>query len=176
MNKIIKYNNHSYELFIENIEIISKIKKIAHNLNDVYLNKEVVFIGILNGCIEVLEELVKHLHFKYKIEYIDLSSYVGTTQKKIIHKNDTMNTNLNGKNIILVDDIIDGGNTMKYSKKYIMKYNPRNVRVISLLLRKKTKSLCDWYGFEIKNKYVIGYGMDIDNLFRDLKDIYIQID
>ena len=75
----------------------------------------------------------------------------------------------------MIEDIIDSGSTIIFLKNYFKDIKSK-LKIVSLLVKNNTDSLCEWYGFKIENKFVIGYGMDINNLFRDLKDIYIEKD
>ena len=79
------------------------------------------------------------------------------------------------KNVLLLEDIIDSGKTIKYLKKYISSLSPKSYKVASLLVKSNNIELCDWYGFKISDKFVIGFGLDLDESFRYLKDIYIKV-
>ena len=174
MSKIIKHNKHAFIKYINNENIINSIKKISRKINSQYINQELYIIGLLDGCKPTLDELTKRMTIDFQINTIKVSSYEGMKQKKIKFENILTKEKNKIKNILIVDDIVDTGNTIKNIKKYILSIYPNiNLKIFSLLVKKESLDLCDWFCFEIPNKYVIGYGMDIDNLFRDLKDIYI---
>ena len=173
MKKILIHENKKFELYIKNKDIILQTKRIAAEINRLYNGKKLLFIGILNGCEPFLNDLSNKITVPYKIDYLKISSFIGTNRGKLIFKKDIDKRVLVDKIVFIVEDIVDSGNTITYIKKYFKNNFLVKPKIISLLVKKKTKRLCDWYGFEIENKYVIGYGMDINNLFRDLNDIYI---
>tara|TARA_Y100000590_G_scaffold436579_1_gene557301 strand:- start:187 stop:729 length:543 start_codon:yes stop_codon:yes gene_type:complete len=174
IKKQISHNNDKYVLLYDNNKICQVVKNISLELNNYYSYKnDILIIGVLDGCMKIIEEFKKHLDFKYKIDYLSIKSYKGKKRGEIKFKNND-NIDFLNKNVIVFDDIIDSGSTILFLKDIIKNNNPKSIRVFSLLVKKNSKHLADWYGFEIKNKYVIGYGMDINNLFRDLKHIYIQ--
>ena len=175
MSNIIKYEDIKFEKYIDNIQIIERSKEIADNINADYINEEIVFIGVLNGCIPFMNVLLSNISNIYSYNFIKVSSYSGTKSGDInlelgISKKDIFN-----KNIVIVEDIIDRGKSIKFINNYINQYGPKSLKVVSLLVKKESIGLCDWYGFKISDKFVIGFGMDIDGSFRYLKDIYIKI-
>ena len=175
MDDVINYNNLSFTKYIEHRKIISKIKDLSNKINKMYQNEGLHIIGLLDGCLPTLNELIKHILIDFDVHMLKVSSYKGMKRGKInFIKDARLDFDIKYKNILLVDDIIDSGKTIKEMKKYIsQKYLDVNLKVLSLLVKTTSKNLCEWYCFEIPNKYVIGYGMDINNLFRELDDIYI---
>ena len=103
-----------------------------------------------------------------------ISSYTEFKSGKINFKSNLGKEDIENKNIIIVDDIIDTGKTIKYVKNYLEKFNPKKIKIASLLVKDSSLKLSDWFGFKIEDEFVIGYGMDLNNQFRDLKDIYIR--
>ena len=113
-----------------------------------------------------------HLDFKNNIEYVDISSYKG--KKRVEIKSLPFDINIQNQNILIIDDICDTGNTLSYVTDLINKNNPKSVRT-SVLLKKKIKNSIfkpDDYLFLIPNKFVVGYGLDFNNKYRFLKEIY----
>jgi len=175
MNEIIKYQDIQFKKYLKNEQIISRTKEIANAINREYKNKEILFIGILNGCIPFMNVLLSNISNAYSYNFIKISSYSKTESGDInfelgITKEDVFN-----KNIIIVEDIIDSGKSIKFINHYLEQYQPKSLKVASLLIKKESIRLCDWYGFKISDKFVIGFGMDIDDSFRDLKDIYQKV-
>ena len=175
MSNIIKYDNIEFEKYIDNIQIIERSKEIANNINVDYINEEIVFIGVLNGCIPFMNTLLSNISNSYSYNFIKISSYSGTKSGDIdfelgVNKKDVFN-----KNVVVVEDIIDSGKSIKFINNYINQYEPKTLKVVSLLVKKESIGLCDWYGFKISDKFVIGFGMDIDDSFRYLKDIYQKV-
>ena len=175
MSDIIKYNNIEFKKYIDNIQIVERSKEIADNINTDYINEEIVFIGVLNGCIPFMSVLLSNTANVYSYNFIKISSYSGTKSGDIdfelgLNKKDVFN-----KNIVIVEDIVDSGKSIKFINNYINQYRPKTLKVVSLLVKKESIGLCDWYGFKISDKFVIGFGMDIDDSFRYLKDIYQKV-
>ena len=104
-----------------------------------------------------------------------ISSYKGMKRDQIKLDLDVDKESLKGKDVLLIEDIVDSGNTIKYIKEHFKGFNIKSLSVLALFVRSQSKEQVDWFLYEIKNnKYIIGYGMDCNNLFRDLKDIYIE--
>ncbi len=166
-----------FSKYILDHEINNIVIKLSNELNNCYKNKSPLIIGITNGCIYFMMDLLKKVNFKYEIDFIKASSYQGTKSMDLNLDNIESNKFKN-KDILIVEDIIDTGKTMNKIYSDILKCNPKDIKLITLL-NKNTKNRnlqfeIDWVGFNIVDKYVIGYGMDYNNLFRYLKDIYIE--
>ena len=174
--KEIIHENKKFITYINNKEINDFINKLSTELNIKYENKRILLIGVLNGCMPFIEDLVDRLKFENDVDFVKLSSYDGQERGQIVFekRNKIKDFKLYDE-IIIIEDIIDSGSTILFLKDYF-KQILFKLKIISLLVKNKTDLLCDWYGFKIENKFVIGYGMDINNLFRDLKDIYIEED
>ena len=172
----ILFNNKKFVTYITNGKIKNFINELSIDLNKNYKNKKILFIGILNGCGPFMEDLIKELDFDYAVDFIKLSSYVGQERGEIVFEKKNKITNYElYDDIIIIEDIIDSGSTILFLNEYFKNVISK-IKIISLLVKNKTDKLCNWYGFKIENKFVIGYGMDINNLFRELKDIYIEKD
>ena len=160
------------KLLISNNKLQSAIKLFANKLNTHYENKEVIIIAILKGAVLFLQDLYDHLDFQNNIEYVDISSYKGKKRGEIISL--PFEINIQNQNILIIDDICDTGNTLSYITDLINKNNPKSVRT-SVLLKKKINNtifIPDDYLFLIPNKFVVGYGLDFNNKYRFLKEIY----
>ena len=175
MSNIIKYDDIEFEKYIDNIQILERSKEIADNINADYINKEIVFIGVLNGCIPFMNLLLSNISNIYSYDFIKISSYFGTKSGDIDFELGVSKKDIFNKHIVVVEDIVDSGKSIKFITDYINQYRPKTLKVISLLVKKESIGLCDWYGFKISDKFVIGFGMDIDGSFRDLKDIYKKV-
>ena len=177
MSRKINYDKSTFEVYINNQEIENRIKEISNELNIDFKDKNPIFIGVLNGCIYFMMDLLKNIEFDYEIDFVKVKSYIGMKQYDISSSLLDFEY-LKNKNVIIVVDIIDSGNTINFLYNEIMKNDPKSCTVITLLKKEKVKNFdkdkINYFGFEIKNKFVIGYGLDINNLFRNLKDIYIK--
>jgi len=173
MNKI-KYKNFIFEKYILNIDIIKRCKIIAENIDTEYTGEEILFIGLLEGCLPFMQTLLNSINSKHNSLFLKISSYKGFESGKIDFKSDIEKKDIYNKNVIIVDDIIDTGKTVKYVKKYLSELEAKKIKIASLLVKDSSIKLTDWFCFKISNDFVIGYGMDLDDKFRDLKDIYIR--
>ena len=177
MSRKINYDKSTFEVYITNQKIENRIREISNELNIDFKDKNPIFIGVLNGCIYFMMDLLKNIEFDYEIDFVKVKSYIGMKQYDISSSLLDFEY-LKNKNVIIVEDIIDSGNTINFLYNEIMQNNPKSCTIITLLKKEKVKNFdkdkINYFGFEIKNKFVIGYGLDINNLFRNLKDIYIK--
>ena len=153
MSETITYNNNTFIKYIENKEIIIKIKKLCDELNKTYKDEKLHIIGLLDGCIPTLNELTKHIIIDYEITTIKVTSYKGMKQGDITFKDIIDEKKIINSNVLIVDDIIDSGNTIKNIKQYILNKSANvNLKTLSLLVKEDGLQLCDWYCFKIPNK------------------------
>ena len=171
------HNNCRFIKYISEDSIKRRILSLAYDINKKYNNKTPLIICVLNGAVYFTMDLIKNFDFSYKIDFIKIKSYSNMKRGKITFEVFDFNL-LANEDVIIVEDIIDSGKTLKFLLKEIENYNLKSLSIVTLLkknsINKINKEAIDWYGFEINDKYVIGYGLDINNLFRELKDIYIK--
>ena len=164
--------NHELKTMIEYKSIQSKINNFATQLNSEYINKELIIICILKGAVPFLKDLCNNLNIDYDIYFMDINSYKGMERNKITSENITFD--VKNKNILVIDDICDTGHTLKYITKELKNKNPKTI-ITAVLLNKVIKSKvfnANTSLFEIPDKFVVGYGLDFNNKYRFLKDIY----
>ncbi len=172
---MIKHKELKFEKYLKNKDIVREIGRITNDIDNYYSNEEILFIGVLNGCIPFMNQILSNSTNSYSYQFIQISSYLGTESGDLkLHLGLDEKYILN-KNVVIVEDIIDSGKSIKYLKKYISKMNPKSIKIASLLVKKANIELCDWYGFKISDKFVIGFGLDLDGSFRYLKDIYKKV-
>lgn len=161
--------------------IQDKIKELAEVINSNYDNEEIYVICVLKGGVMFATDLVKHLSMPVKMEFIRLSSYGSSTNSSgKVRAVDISLPDLNGKNVIIIEDIIDTGLTAKFLLDFIdNNFQTKSTEFCSLLDKKcfrKTEIEADYVGFEIDDKFVIGYGLDFDGLYRNLPYIgYVEV-
>ena len=162
-------------------EIQEKVKEVAKVLNNDYKDEEVCVICVLKGSVMFTVDLVKHLTMPVQMEFIRLSSYGSSTSSSgKVRAVDISLPDLNDKNVLIVEDIIDTGLTAKFLLDFIdNNFHTKSTKFCSLLDKKccrKTDIESDYVGFAIDNKFVIGYGLDFDGQFRNLPYIgYIEV-
>lgn len=178
MNKI-EIHNKGFEILLENETISKRTRLIGIQLNLDYEEKCPLFIGVLNGSFLFMADLLKEVDISCEVGFIKVASYHGTESSGQIKKTFGLPDDLQGRDIIIVEDIVDTGLTLKYILEKVYAQNPNSVRVCSLLF--KPAALLQpieeltYVGFEIPNEFVVGYGLDYDGLGRNLKDIYRAI-
>ncbi|MBQ8460225.1 hypoxanthine phosphoribosyltransferase [bacterium] len=171
------------EIKIEDLKVLfseeqikAKIKELAKEMNDFYKGEEVIAICVLKGSVLFMSDLTRELNMPLKMEFIRLSSYGSsmTTSGKV-NAVDIKLPDLNGKNVLIVEDIVDTGLTAKFLIDFIhMNFQVKTFKFCSLLDKKitrKTDVEPDYYCFDVDDKFVVGYGLDYDGYFRNLKYI-----
>jgi hypoxanthine phosphoribosyltransferase len=174
--KTIAVGDRTFEIMIENDNINKRTRLLGIQLNLDYENRRPIFIGVLNGSFLFMADLLKEMEIDCEVGFIRVSSYHGTESSGTIKEVFGMPQDLAGRNIILVEDIVDTGFTLKYILEKVYLQEPASVSVCTLLykpdaIQTEIKEL-EYIGFEIPNEFVVGYGLDYDGLGRNLKDIY----
>ena len=175
MNKI-EIHDKGFEIFLENETICKRTRLIGIQLNVDYEEKCPIFIGVLNGSFLFMADLLKEIDIACEVGFIRVASYHGTESSGQIKEAFGLPEDLEGRDVIIVEDIVDTGLTLKYILEKVNALKPASVRVCSLLF--KPAALLQpieeltYVGFEIPNEFVVGYGLDYDGLGRNLKDIY----
>ena len=163
-----------FEKYILENDVYKRNVELSKELNDFYKDKNPLVIGVLNGCIYFMMDILNLCDFDYSVDFIRAKSYRGMESAKLNIEYFSDKKLIKDKYILIVEDIIDSGKTISNIYKKLSTCKPKNIKIISLL--SKVESVdeidIDWCGFKIENKYVIGYGLDYNNLFRNLKDIY----
>ena len=163
---------------ISSSEISNRVFDIANDINREYCSKSPLFIGVLNGSFIFLADLVRCLNIDVEISFIKARSYNGRQKSDIIKFDFFDFDNIEGKDIIIIEDIVDTGDTVsKIRNKMINKAN--SVAIAAFLLKPNKAKLnfeIDWVGFEIPDEFVVGYGLDYNQKFRNLKGIYQGIE
>ena len=178
---MISYNGKKFKKFISNKKIKKIIKNNCFKINEHYgYKEEIIILCVLNGSVTLLSDMLKYLTIKYKIDYIELSSYKGGTKStgKINVVKDML-LNPKNKKILIIEDIVDSGTTLNYLYNRLNSIGCDDVKVFSLLfkpIKYKYSNKIDWYGIDIDDKFVLGYGMDYDFKFRGLLDIYYMLE
>ena len=166
------------ELMINQNDIKSKIIEIAQIIDQDYKYEEIVIIMIMKGAFILTSDLVREIKSPFSIEAITCSSYGQNGSKRGSLKiKGIEDLDLKSKNVLIVDDIFDSGNTLSNVVKEVLKQNPKSVKSLVLLMKKTPNRIKDvilpsYYLFEIEDKFVIGYGLDYKEYFRGLKGIY----
>ena len=153
-------------------EIDYRVKELSKELYSIYKKEEVVFICTLKGAVFFACDLLKKYKGEARIEFLRVSSYKGKTSTGKIELNLSISKeNIEGKNVIIIEDIVDTGHTLKFLKGYISDMNPKTLKICTLLDKKSRREVdidADYVGFEVEDLFVIGYGLDYDQKYRNL--------
>ena len=167
--------SHNLIELISKTEISDRVEKIASDISASFKNETVIFVVVLNGAIFFASDLARAVSIDCKLDFIKVSSYTGTKSDGKVKLEKDLSLDVNGKNIIIIEDIVDTGLTVKYLKKHISMKNPKSIRIASLLLKPDKAKLpfnIDWVGFEISTEFAVGYGLDYNQELRNLNAIY----
>ena len=175
MATTVTIKDKSFETYLSEETIQSRIKEISEQINIDYKGGKPFFIAILNGSFMFAADLFKHLTVDAEICFIKLASYEGLKSTGNVVTSIGLDDDLFGKEVIIVEDIVDTGKTLHHFLPKLMHQQPKSMRIASLLHKSEATVYPikpDYVGFDIPNKFVVGYGLDYDGLGRNLKEIY----
>ena len=167
--------NTELSMYLSKDDINNRLKEMANQLSEKYCDEYPVIIGILNGSFVFMADLIRKIDFECEIDFMKVNSYVGKETSGKIQLEKDININIEDRRVIIVEDIIDSGLTMNYLHKHISAYNPRDITIVTLLSKNNNYTLnfnIDIIGFEITSEFVVGYGLDLDQRFRQLDSLY----
>jgi hypoxanthine phosphoribosyltransferase len=172
---MIHLHDKTFVPFISSDEIKFAIKNMAKQMSDDLFDETPIFIGVLNGSFMVLSDLMKNYRGMCEVEFVKLASYEGTQSTNEVKQLIGLNRNLEGKTVVIVEDIVDTGNTIEELKAMLKKQNVKHLKIATLFLKpevfKKDIKL-DYVGMRIPNSFIVGFGLDYDGLGRNLPDVY----
>jgi hypoxanthine phosphoribosyltransferase len=158
-------------VFLSAEQIQAKVRELGALINRDYAGQEVVLVCVLNGSFIFCADLIRHINVPVQVEMVSLSSYEGTESTGQVSFRLDVKQSLVGKNVILVEDIVDTGLTISFLLKHFKLKNVKSLKLCSLLLKRarlKIEVPVDYLGFDIEDKFVIGYGLDFDGRYREL--------
>ena len=158
-------------------EIESTVKKLAAAVTADYKSKNPLLLGILKGSFMFMADLVRHLDFPLEIEFVRLSSYgSGQQTSGKVKMVQGLKLDIRGRHALVVEDIVDTGNTTAFLMEYLKKKNPASLRLCALTdkpSRRRVPVQIDYTGLTVPDKFLIGYGLDCDEKYRNLPDICV---
>ncbi|MCL4117840.1 UNVERIFIED_CONTAM: hypothetical protein GTU68_016417 [Idotea baltica] len=175
MNSVIKLQDKEFVPYISEEDIDSKIAELAAKINQDYKDKQPIILCILSGSFIFTADLVRKLSIPHQIEFVRYSSYSGTSSTGQISKILGLRVDIKNQDIIIVEDIIDTGFTISTAIRELFVSEPQSIKVASLLFKPDAiqhEVPLDYIGFEIPNKFVVGYGLDYNELGREIPSIY----
>jgi hypoxanthine phosphoribosyltransferase len=172
-------HDKKFRISIDSGKIQDAIGKMAQKMNQELKDKDVVFVAILNGAFMFASDLMKRISFSCRITFLKLASYEGTDSTCEIKQLIGLNESLNGKTVVVIDDIVDTGVTLDSIIRQVTSFQPAAIKIATLLLKPgpyKYQYKPDYVGFSIAHDFVIGYGLDYKGYGRNLESIYTIID
>lgn len=166
------------KVLINESRLEKRIDELAKEIERDYKGKEIVFLGVLKGCVTFLVELAKRIKNDVSFEFIEVSSYEGTDSTGNIKINKDITQSIEGKDVIIIEDIIDTGRTLSFLVDLLKSKNPNSLKIATLLSKPSRRIIelnVDYIGFRIEDKFVVGYGLDYNQKYRNLPYIgYIE--
>jgi hypoxanthine phosphoribosyltransferase len=172
---LIQLKDKSFKPFIHADTIEQRVKDLAQIIDRDYVSKRPVFVVMLKGAFLFAADLLKKVQVDCEVAFVRLSSYEGTQSTGQVRLLMPFHENLQGKDVIIVEDIVDSGKTLHHFIPLLKEQQPASVRIATLLFKPQSLQHIiypDYVGFEIPETFVVGYGMDFDELGRNLPDIY----
>lgn len=167
------------EVLIPAARIAARVAELGATISSDYGNREIVIIGVLKGSFMFMADLLRHITSPVTLEFMAARSYeAGTTTSGQIEVTKDLGRPIEGKDVLLVEDIIDTGLTLNYLKLLLAQRQPRSLKTAAFLdkpSRRRIQISGEYIGFEIEDKFVVGYGLDFEQKYRNLKDLCVLV-
>ncbi len=174
--KRVTLHDKTFEISIPNGRIMAAIDELAGRINRDYAGKQVpLFLGVLNGAFMFMGELMQRIEFPCEISFVKLASYRGTRSTGAVSELIGLTDNTRGRDVIVVEDIVDTGESVSHILRSLVGHEPASVRVATLLYKPdacKASVTVDYPALAIPNDFIVGFGLDYNQLGRNLRDIY----
>ncbi|MBC7523926.1 MAG: hypoxanthine phosphoribosyltransferase [Flavobacterium sp.] len=172
---MIQLHDKTFESFISKEELDFSVANLAQLISEDFQDEVPIFIGVLNGSFRFLADLTKNYNFPCEVNFIKVASYQGTESTNQVNQIIGLNQDVTGRTVIIVEDIVDTGNTIVELKKMFKSHNVKHLKIATLFLKPdayKHNIKLDYVGIRIPNKFIVGYGLDYDGLGRNLNEVY----
>lgn len=158
-------------------EILAKVSELGAQISKDYEGKEPIFVGVLKGCFVFMADLMRTVDLPCQIDFMAVSSYGnGTTSSGNVQITKDLSYDISGRDVLIVEDILDSGVTLNYLIGYLGNRNPNSIKIVTLFdkpARRKAPIQADYFGFEVPDAFVVGYGLDYAEKYRNLPYIGI---
>ena len=174
--KEVRILDKTFKELITGEAIQKRVDELAAAINNDLGEKDVLFLGILNGAFLFAADLFKRIEFPARISFVKLASYAGTKSSGSIKELIGWNEDITGKTVVVVEDIVDTGTTLERIMTELVMYKAAEIKIVTALFKSgvyKGKTVIDYVGFEIPDDFVVGYGLDYDGYGRNLPSVYI---
>jgi hypoxanthine phosphoribosyltransferase len=176
---IVKIKDKSFKTFIPEEEILKRVKIVADKLNKDMEGKNPLFLAVLNGSFVFAADLMRYITKPCEISFVKLASYQGTASTGVVKEIFGVNEDLQGRTVVIIEDIVDTGRTMKRMLESLGTRSPESLHICTLLLKPEKLEMplnIEYVAMEIPNDFIVGYGLDYDQQGRNLRDIYTVVD
>ncbi|MGA3084603.1 MAG: hypoxanthine phosphoribosyltransferase [Thermodesulfobacteriota bacterium] len=157
-------------------EIQKRVKELARSISKDYKKEELILIGVLKGAFVFMSDLARNLSIPVKMDFVRLASYgSGNKSQGKIHFTKAIELPIRDKHILVVEDIVDSGLTLKFLQEFLKKENPKSVRICALVDKSERREVpitIDYCGFSVPKGFIVGYGLDFDEQYRHLPGLY----
>ena len=171
----VQVKDKQFELFIPESKLLSEIERVAAEINRDFQKKDPLFLIVLNGSFMFASDLMKNIQIPVEVSFVKLSSYAGTVTTEQVKELIGLNEDISGRDIVIVEDIVDTGLTMKDMIALVESGNPASISICTMLYKpNKIKVDLDikYVAMEIPDDFIVGYGLDYDGYGRNLREIY----
>lgn len=166
-------------ILIKEKDILKKVKELGKQINHDYKNRNPILIGVLKGAFVFMADLLREIEIPIEVDFLSIYSYNGKESSGVVRITHDLSLNIENHEVILVEDIIDTGRTINYIMENLNTRKPRSLEICALLNKKNNRVinvLLRYVGFEIPNVFVVGYGLDYSNKYRNLRYIGVADD
>jgi hypoxanthine phosphoribosyltransferase len=179
--KMVKLHDKSFKVMIPAADLDRDIDSVAARINADYAKTDTppLFLGVLNGAFMFMSELMKKIEFNCELSFVKLASYSGLNSTGKVSELIGLKNNIEGKHVIIVEDIVDSGESMEHLLRSLAGHNPASVEIATMFFKPKAFQKdfpVKYIAREIGNEFIVGFGLDYDELGRNLKDIYVVTD
>lgn len=178
--KTVKLHDRTFRVMIPATEIDAAIDKVAEKINADYADRPTpLFLGVLNGAFMFMSELMKKVDFNCELSFVKLASYAGTGSTGKVSELIGLKNNIEGRHVIIVEDIVDTGESMEHLLRSLSGHRPASIEIVTLFFKPgafRKDFPVKYKALEIGNEFIVGFGLDYDELGRNLKDIYVVTD
>lgn len=176
MENKVKLQDRTFKVMISAEQIDKAVAEVASKLNERYAGKQPIIVGVLSGSVLFMSDLVRKIEFNSELSFVKLSSYEGTQSTGKVRMDLGLGVDIKDRDVIIVEDIVETGHSMKHLLDYLADFKPRSVAICTLFFKPEKFQYdypIEYVALPIGNEFIVGYGLDYNQLGRNLKDIYV---
>ncbi|BAL99507.1 MULTISPECIES: hypoxanthine phosphoribosyltransferase [Caldilinea] len=160
------------KVLVDEVSLRQRVRELGEIINREYAHKDLLLVSVLKGSIVFMADLIRAITIPHEIDFMATSSYgAGVSSSGVVRILKDLNTSIEGRNVVIVEDIIDSGHTLNYLVRILQERRPASLRIMALLDKPERREVdipVDWVGFSIPNEFVVGYGLDYNEIYRNL--------